>query len=103
MKKRQCQFCQQEFSKKKELETHEGNDHSPRWSEDKIHLSGGDQVILISKDKMNWEEYHKSHSRGTHISFKDGAKRLEQWEKDNDVEFVVCCNNEITFRERLNK
>src|SRR3990167_11077073 len=96
----QCQFCSEELTKKKLLIEHENNIHSPRWNKDKtIHLSGGDQVILMLKSQFHsWENYHKSHSKNTHISFIAGGKRLEQWEKDNGIEFVVCCNKVESYR-----
>ena len=95
----QCQFCQEEVPKKKLLIEHENNIHSPRWNKDEtIHLSGGDQVILLLKSTFHsWDYYHKSHSKNTHISFKDGGKRLEQWEKDNGVEFVVCGDKVVSY------
>lgn len=95
----QCQFCDVEIQTKKALRDHESNDHSPRWNGDKIHLSAGDIVILLVKDTHgSWEKYHKSHSKNTHISFKDGGKRLEEWENDNGIEFVMGCNDVESYR-----
>ncbi|MGI0057335.1 MAG: hypothetical protein ACREAK_08180 [Nitrosarchaeum sp.] len=73
------------------------DEKSPEMKGDKIFLSGGHQVVLIVKGNDSWEEYYKKQCKKDDSWEKDG-KILEQFEKDNNIEFLYCkSSEEISF------
>ena len=94
-----CHYCTKRTARKKQMEKHENNDHSPRFNDDNtIHLSGGDQIVLLVK-KMNgtWKKYHKSHTKNMHESFTIAGHKLENFEKDNGIRFNIKGDNVVGF------
>lgn len=65
---------------------------------DKVFLSGGHQVVLIVKGNGSWDEYYKKYCKRNDDSWKKDGEILEQFEKDNDIEFLYCkSSEEISF------
>jgi len=90
--KQYCLDCNEGFKRQKQLEEHWDRFHSPpRFLPDgRIRLNASDQICLVLKDMMGWEAYFEKSKKLKHFKDLEYAQRLQRFELENSIEFVVC-------------
>ena len=68
----------------------------------KVWLSGADQIILIIKSTMTWDDYFKEHTRREDKQWMKDGKKLEKFEKKHKIEFDYCNEDEGVYFRYLN-
>ncbi|MDE1868292.1 MAG: hypothetical protein KGI08_11380, partial [Thaumarchaeota archaeon] len=83
--------CSENFRTRERYEEHFDRFHRlPYFKCNAITLNASDQIILEVKGSMTWNEYFKSlNPKKVHMSFFEGGKKLQQFEQDNNIEFVM--------------
>jgi len=98
-----CQECNEVFKydrKGVKAQEHFDRFHAlPKRTKDgKIRLNACQQITLVVKGELSWEQYFKKQKKHQVSWIKDG-KILQQFEHDNNLEFHSCQSGELSFQE----
>jgi hypothetical protein len=102
--KYECNRCDMRFKREYELESHLDT-HTPFWKGKKITLSGGDQIRLMLKgwagswNKVIKDEQKRVKQKGDYDLNK--LIKLRDFEKENNIEFVLCGDRVEQYRSTI--
>lgn len=93
-----CSKCNRKFRSHRDLESH-FDEHTPLWSRKKVTLSGADQICLVLKDiHGGWRKYFNLLEKRKNYDDLLRAKKIKEFEKQNQLSFVVCGAEVRNFR-----
>ena len=99
--KYQCKKCKQSFKNRMDLDSH-SDVHTPYWNGKRITLSGADQIRLMLKSwSGSWRNIINDERKRVKQKGDEDLKkmiRLRDFEKENNIEFVVCGDKVEQYR-----
>lgn len=102
MSKYICETCKKSFKHERDLDDHV-DIHTPYWVKGKkVRLSGADQIrVMLAKWAGGWDKFLKDEKK--RIKTKgdydyNKAIKLQEFEQQNKIQFVVCDSNVESYR-----
>lgn len=85
-----CNVCGETFKQEHDLDMHI-DIHTPYWKGKKIVISGADQIrFMLKKWGGGWKSVRASAFQHKHYQDAFKIDRIQKFEKDNKINFVLC-------------